>query len=72
MYPEDVMKPVHSTKATEIIQKFEQIKIISIHAKNRPRTSYLQSGGENEKIEVKSRPRTMNHHGVNYHNRRFR
>lgn len=67
------MKPVHSTKAQEIIQKFEQIQILSIHSRggHRPRTSYL-AGGDNDKIDVKTRPRTMNHHGTNYANRKFR
>ena len=69
MYPEDVMKPVHSTKAQEIIQKFEQIQIISLHSRHRPRTSYL---ADIDKMDIKPRPRTMNHHGMNYTNRKFR
>lgn len=59
MYPEDVMKPRFSTRANDIIARFEQIHVISIVAGDTKRRVYSYKRRDIGKPRV--RPKTTGH-----------
>ena len=60
MYAEDVMKPIYSNRAHDIIARFEQIQVISLVGDKNRRKSYSHKR-QRERSESKTRPLTATH-----------